>query len=408
MNKRICIAEDSKSQAKILSEILAGNGYSVVVAASGLEGLYKIAEVRPDLIISDVEMPQMDGYEFCRTVKSDSELKGIPFVLLTLLSNMKDVVKGLEAGADYFITKPYDSDVLISTVGSILDREYNGNGTAAAVSVRVEYDGKPHRFDAEPQRIMNFFCSTYENLIHQNKNLFLTKQELKKLNSHLEEKVREKTHFLEEEIKERIKAENALKDSLGNMRKTLEGTVRALAKTIEMRDPYTAGHQRRVAQLSCAIGRKMGFAQEFIDGLEVMGFLHDLGKIVVPAEILSKPGALNEFEFSIIKAHAQAGYNILKGIEFPWPVAVATIQHHERLDGSGYPHGISGDTIIMEARILAVADVVEAMATHRPYRPALGTGVALKEITGNRGRFYDPAVVDVCRALFDEKEFTFE
>ena len=152
----------------------------------------------------------------------------------------------------------------------------------------------------------------------------------------------------------------------------------------------------------------MGLAQELIDGLEVTGFLHDIGKIIVPAEILSKPGALNEFEFNIIKAHAQAGYNILKGIEFPWPVAIATIQHHERLDGSGYPHGMSGETIIMEARILAVADVVEAMATHRPYRPALGTEIALKEIIDNSGTRYDPAVVEVCRALFTEKEFNFE
>lgn len=408
MGKRICIAEDSKSQAKVLYEILTGKGYAVVIAENGLEGLYKVNEDMPDLIISDVEMPQMDGYEFCRTVKSDRNFSQIPFVILTLLSDVKDVVKGLEAGADYFITKPYDNDVLISTVESILNTQRNGNGATDPVKVRVEYDGSVHHFDVEPQKVMNFFCSTYENLISQNHNLFLTKQELKRLNNHLEEKVREKTRFLEDEISVRVKAENALKDSLVSMRKTLDGTVMALAKTIEMRDPYTAGHQRRVAQLSCAIGREMGFQQDFIDGLEVMGFLHDIGKIVVPAEILSKPGALNEFEFNIIKAHAQAGYNILKGIEFPWPVGIATIQHHERLDGSGYPHGISGDTIIMEARILAVADVVEAMATHRPYRPSLGNEIALKEIIENSGTRYDPKVVEECRALFEEKEFTFE
>ena len=408
MEKRICIAEDSKSQAKVLCEILEGKGYAVVVAGNGLEGLYKVNEARPDLIISDVEMPQMDGYEFCRTVKSDREFRQIPFVILTLLSDVKDVVKGLEAGADYFITKPYDNDVLIATVESILNTQHNGNGATDPVRVQVEYGGSVHHLDVEPQKIMNFFCSTYDNLINQNHSLSLTKQELKRLNNHLEEKIREKTRFLEDEISVRVKAENALKDSLVSMRKTLDGTVMALAKTIEMRDPYTAGHQRRVAQLSCAIGRRMGFQQDFIDGLEVMGFLHDIGKIVVPAEILSKPGALNEFEFNIIKAHAQAGYNILKGIEFPWPVGIATIQHHERLDGSGYPHGISGDTIIMEARILAVADVVEAMATHRPYRPSLGNEIALREIVDNSGTRYDPAVVEVCRALFEEKEFTFE
>ncbi|HOW53608.1 MAG TPA: response regulator [Syntrophorhabdaceae bacterium] len=408
MDKLICIAEDSRSQAKILHETLTGRGYAVVLAENGLEGLYKVNEAKPDLIISDVEMPQMDGYEFCRTVKNDRELKRIPFIMLTLLSSIKDVVKGLEAGADYFITKPYDSEVLLSTVESVLKREYSGNGTAGPVSVHVDYNGDMHRFEVDPQRIMNFFCSTYENLINQNQNLFFTKQELKRLNNNLEEKVREKTRFLEEEIAERVKAENAIKDNLVSMRKTLDGTVRALATTIEMRDPYTAGHQRRVAQLSRAIGRKMGFSQEFVDGLEVMGFLHDIGKIIVPAEILSKPGVLNEFEFNIIKAHAQAGYNILRGIEFPWPVGAATIQHHERLDGSGYPHGISGDTIIMEARILAVADVVEAMATHRPYRPSLGIEIALKEVIENSGTRYDPNVVEVCKTLFETKEFTFE
>jgi len=408
MTKRICIAEDSRTQAKILEEILVKRGFEVIVAGDGMDGLYQVNEVMPDLIISDVEMPKMNGYEFCRTVKTDKDLKHIPFILLTLLTNVKDVVKGLEAGADYYITKPYSADVLGETVESILNGGkalQNGSGPA---SVAIEIEGRLHRFQADPQKILNFFHSTYENLVSRNESLSLTKQELRKLNNHLGEKVREKTRFLEGEIAERIKAENALKESLGNMRKTLDGTVRALATTIEMRDPYTAGHQRRVAQLSCAIGRRMGLAQESIDGLEVMGFLHDIGKIIVPAEILSKPGALNEWEFNIIKAHAQAGYNILKGIEFPWPVAVATIQHHERLDGSGYPDGLSGETIIMEARILAVADVVEAMATHRPYRPALGTEIALKEIADNSGTRYDPAVVEVCRTLFTEKEFDFE
>ncbi|MDD3846140.1 MAG: response regulator [Syntrophorhabdaceae bacterium] len=408
MAKRICIAEDSRTQARILEEILTKRGYEVTVAENGMDGLYRVNETMPDLIISDVEMPQMNGYEFCRTIKTDGELKRIPFVLLTLLSNVRDVVKGLEAGADYYITKPYSAEALAATVESILTREKPGQNGTHLASVAIELDGKLHQLLADPQKILNFFCSTYENLISRNESLSLTKQELRKLNTHLGEKVREKTRFLESEIAEKIKAENALKDSLGNMRKTVEGTVRALATTIEMRDPYTAGHQRRVAQLSCAIGRKMGLPQEFIDGLEVMGFLHDIGKIIVPAEILSKPGALNEFEFNIIKAHAQAGYNILKGIEFPWPVAIATIQHHERLDGSGYPHGISQETIIMEARILAVADVVEAMATHRPYRPALGMEIALKEIIDNSGTRYDPTAVEACRVLFTEKEFNFE
>lgn len=405
MVKKICIAEDSRSQANVLRKTLVDRGYSVTVAENGLDGLYRVNEVRPDLIISDVDMPQMDGYEFCKTIKSDKEFRQTPFVLLTLLSNMKDVVRGLEAGADYYITKPYDRNMLAATVGSILGRTQGQNGASGMVTVEIEYDGRLRRFDAEPQRIVNFFHSTYENLINQNKSLLLTKQELKRLNNLLEEKVQEKTMFLEEEIAERIKAEDALKESLGNLRKTLDGTVRALATTIEMRDPYTAGHQRRVAQLSCAIGRKMGFDEEFIGGLEVIGFLHDIGKIIVPAEILSKPGRLNEFELNIIKIHAQTGHDILKGVDFPWPVSTATLQHHERLDGTGYPYGISKDAIIIESRILTVADVVEAMASHRPYRPALGTEKALEEISGNKGVLYDPDVVDACIELFRENNY---
>jgi len=175
-----------------------------------------------------------------------------------------------------------------------------------------------------------------------------------------------------------------------------------------MRDPYTAGHQNRVAEIACMIAEEMGLPKDRIEGIRVMGFLHDIGKIVVPAEILSKPGKLSEYEFHIIKAHSQAGYDILKGIELPWPVATAIIQHHERLDGSGYPQGLSGDEIILEARILCAADVLEAMASHRPYRPALGIEKALDEIAQRKGTVYDSEVVDACLRLFVEKGLRWE
>jgi PAS domain S-box-containing protein len=208
-------------------------------------------------------------------------------------------------------------------------------------------------------------------------------------------------------LKERRRAEEALEKSLKSLRKALEGTVNALATTAEKKDPYTAGHQRRVAQLACAIGEAMGLSEEYIEGLRIAGSLHDIGKIVVPAEILSKPGRLNEYEFGIIKPHPQIGYEILKGIEFPWPVSQAVLQHHEKLDGSGYPEGLSGEEIILEARILTVADVVEAIASHRPYRPSLGIENALDEIKKNCGILYDSYVVDTCLSLFNEKGFYF-
>lgn len=176
----------------------------------------------------------------------------------------------------------------------------------------------------------------------------------------------------------------------------LNGTIRALVGTLAFKDPYTARHQRRVSKIAWAIAREIGAAPEFVEGVRVMGLLHDLGKVAVPGEILNKPGKLSQQEFELLKIHPIAGHDILVDIPFPWPVALAVLQHHERLDGSGYPHGFSGDEIIPEARILAVADVVEAMASHRPYRPARHLDEAVGEISENQVRLYDPEVVGAC------------
>jgi putative nucleotidyltransferase with HDIG domain len=174
----------------------------------------------------------------------------------------------------------------------------------------------------------------------------------------------------------------------------------------EMRDPYTGGHERRVAELSVAISAELGFDENRQQGMRVAGYLHDIGKITIPAEILSRPGKLSEVEYALIKGHAQSGYDVLKDVEFPWPVAEVALQHHERIDGSGYPQGLKGDDIIIEARILAVADTVESMSTHRPYRPALGIEKALAEIEHGKGIIYDQMVVDACIKLFRDKNYT--
>lgn len=192
------------------------------------------------------------------------------------------------------------------------------------------------------------------------------------------------------------------------LRKVLEGTVQAIAAMVEMRDPYTAGHQRRVAQLASAIAAEMGLSEEQVRGIHLAGTIHDLGKIQTPAEILSKPGKLSHGEFIVIKDHAQNSYNILKDIVFPWPIAQMAWQHHEKLDGSGYPLGLKGNEIMLEARILTVADVVEAMSSHRPYRPGLGIDAALEEIFRGRGVIYDSDAADICTSLFREKGFRFE
>ena len=189
--------------------------------------------------------------------------------------------------------------------------------------------------------------------------------------------------------------------------RSMEDSVKAIAATVEARDPYTSGHQSRVAHLAVAISKEMGLLDETIKGIRLAASVHDLGKISVPAEILSKPGGLTEVEFMLVKQHVQRGYDILKDIEFPWPLAAYVWQHHERMDGSGYPQGLSGDQILLGSRILAVADVVEAMSSHRPYRPALGIEAALEEIALHRGTLYDKDVVDACIKLFHQRDFNF-
>jgi GAF domain-containing protein len=213
--------------------------------------------------------------------------------------------------------------------------------------------------------------------------------------------------MLQIEVQRRA-AEQALSENQAKLRRGLEATIEAIAATVEARDPYTAGHQRRVASLACALGKEMGLAESMQQGLHFGALIHDLGKIQVPAEILSKPTRLTKLEFDLIKTHPQAGYDIVKGIDFPWPVAQMVHQHHERVDGSGYPQGLRGDAITLEARILAVADVVEAMASHRPYRPGLGLDAALREIEAKRGQWFDAAVVDACLRLFREQGFSLE
>jgi len=240
-------------------------------------------------------------------------------------------------------------------------------------------------------------------------------KELRLVRDELEHKVVKRTEELSkvnEELSGRVmetrRAEDQLQTTLERLEKALEGTVRAMSLTIEMRDLYTAGHQRRVSSLAVAIAEELHLPQDKIEGLRLAGVIHDIGKIAMPAEILTKPTRLTKTEFQLMKDHPRIGYDILKNIQFPWPVAHIILQHHERMDGSGYPDGLLGDAILMEARILAVADVVEALSSHRPYRPALGMEKALEEIRRGRGVRYDMRVVDACMKLFKDHRYSFK
>jgi len=179
-----------------------------------------------------------------------------------------------------------------------------------------------------------------------------------------------------------------------------------MSTIVELKDPYTAGHQKRVARLAAALAEEIGLPANKVDYIRTAALIHDIGKLYVPSDIMSKPGKLSDLEYKIIRTHSESSHDILKSIDFPWPIADIAWQHHERMDGSGYPVGLKSDEILVEARILAVADVVEAMASHRPYRPALGVDQALEEISANRDKLYDSVVVDACIRLFKEKAFT--
>jgi putative nucleotidyltransferase with HDIG domain len=210
------------------------------------------------------------------------------------------------------------------------------------------------------------------------------------------------------DVTQRRAADQQVHQTIRKLESTVESVIQAISLTIEMRDQYTAGHQKRVNQLACAIAKEMHLPMERVQIIRVAGLLHDFGKIFVPTEILIKPGKLNELEFSLVRSHPQSGYNVLKSIEFPWPIADIILQHHERMDGSGYPSHLREEEIGTEARILAVADVVEAMASHRSYRPALGLDTALKEINKNKSTLYDAKVAEACLDAFLDRAFKWE
>ena len=203
-----------------------------------------------------------------------------------------------------------------------------------------------------------------------------------------------------------IRNEKKLEQTLQNLRTALNESVAAIAKISEFRDPYTAGHEKRVAYIATSIAHKLDLPERQIEGIHVMAYLHDIGKIAIPVEYLTKPTKLSPTEFEIIKGHAKIGYEILSGLQFPWPVAETVLQHHERINGSGYPQGLKGDQILLESKILAVADVVEAMSSHRPYRPALGIKIACEEISKNKGILYEPVVVDACLKLYTDGDLS--
>jgi PAS domain S-box-containing protein len=448
---QILIVEDSNIVVMELRDRLQRLGYVVAaVASSGEEAIAKAGETHPDLVLMDIRLTgPVDGIEAAEVIRARFS---IPVVYLTAYAD-EDTLQRAKVTEPYgYIIKPFQERELHTAIEIALYKHKAEEALREsekrfrelvenANDIIYTHDLEGNFTSANPAAT-RIYGYTIEEILRLNIAQMVAPEYLplawQKIRKKLEGSsqtgpyelltygkesepiwVEVNTRLLEGEgrpvgvlgiardITERKRAEEELRQSYVKLQKTLEGTVHTLVSTIEMRDPYTGRHQRRVAQLACAIAKDMSLPEERIEGLRVAGLIHDLGKINLPAEILSRPNRLGDMEYGLVQAHSQIGYDILKAIEFPWPVAQIVLQHHERMDGSGYPQGVRGDEIILEARILAVADVVEAMASHRPYRSALGMNKALEEISQNKGVLYDAEVVDVCLKLFTEKGFKF-
>jgi len=360
---KILVVDDKEENRYLLETLLAGNGFATRTATNGKEALELLRSEEVDLIISDILMPVMDGFQLCRECKADEELKGIPFVFYSsTYVELKDKEFALNLGADRYIPKPIEPEEFMKMIQGVIADAAKGK-----LKTKKRVLGEEETFKLYSERLVD--------------------------------KLEKKMLDLQRENTQRKRAEERLEN-------VLEGVIQALGRTTETRDPYTAGHQKGVTQLACAIAEEMKLSPGQLDAIRMTSLMHDIGKMSVPAEILSKPSRLTDIEFVLIKAHPQIAHDILKVIDFPWPVADIVLQHHERMDGSGYPQGLQGDEILLEARIIAVADVVEAMSSHRPYRPSLGLDKALGEIKTNKGILYDADVVDACLKLFEEGRLT--
>jgi len=555
----ILIVEDSPVEAEMLRRILFRTGYRVTVTKNGEEGLQALREHPCALVISDIQMPLMDGYELCRAIKLDEKLWGTPVILVTMLSEPKDIIRALDVGADGYITKPYVEAILLGRISLLLAEPLRRKLADERRKIQVEYGGENYNVAAGGQLMANMLFSVYENSMFLNHELMRIQNQFNLLNESLDEQVRVRTAELLAEKQNLVRANRALHtlsacnvalvrakteeelfqtvcrhivevgehlfaevsfpgdkpESIPNyvyhfgsdaisqslagwerdpenirynlaltaqqarqtklydssvgynlekltglgiksglalplinndhlygvltvfaanaeafdaaevklmeelagdiaygivtlrtraerdryaaeLRQVLEQTITAIALTLEKRDPYAAGHQQRVAGLAAAIAAEMGLAPQQVEGIRFGALLHNIGTVSVPAEIINRPDRLSDLQFSLVKQHTQTGFEIVKDIPFPWPVAQMVLQHHERLDGSGYPHGLKGEQIVLEARILAVADVLEAMTAYRPYRAALKMDAALAALTQARGTQFDPEVVDAC------------
>jgi response regulator RpfG family c-di-GMP phosphodiesterase len=489
----VLVVEDHEENRNLLKMLLEANAYKVTVAGDGVEALVAARRDPPDVIVSDVLMPNMDGFALCREWMKDEVLKSIPFIFYSATYvRVEDEQFALAEGAVRYLIKPLEAEAFLRELRATLE-QWAGHAaptpakplddlTANALhksALARKVEDKIAQLEAT-NRMLQESEARFRSLAEMSSDFYWESDAGRRLTLRTSpggklkavlppdpgvaarERRREVPPYLSPEgpgwdahravldahqpfrefelsrrdtdgttrffsisgdpvfdtsgefrgyrgvgtdITDKKRTAEQIEYHLVQIQIALMSTVKVVTALGEMRDPYTAGHQRRVAEIAVAIGSELGMDERQLEGLRVAGFLHDIGKIRVPSEILSKPGKLSPAEFQLVQVHPQASYDVLKDVEFPWPIADIALQHHERMDGSGYPRGLKGDAIRMEARIIAVADVIEAMSLHRPYRDGLGIERALAEIERGRGSVYDSAVADACIRLFREKHF---
>ncbi|MBF0473610.1 MAG: HD domain-containing protein, partial [Nitrospirae bacterium] len=422
-----------------------------------------------DLVLLDVHMPDMDGFSVCQKLRNgySHNYKYRPFVMMMTAYFDDNIDKGFDSGADDFIRKPINVKLLKRRIKNIIDSKFihdklidselklstifenaqdgimitdvhnkkimaankmscemtgysNGEMLNMGVMDLIPKDDAPlilASFDLQVKKEIIIMIDTPvkrkdRTIFYSDINAsFMSLDNKDYLVAFLRDVTQRKNLYKQLEgqrnsleINFNVRTQELI-ESLTKLRFIIDSIIKAMALTVEARDPYTAGHQRRVSNIARKIAEKMNLSNKQIEGIRVAGTLHDLGKIQIPSEILSKPSKLNEFEFGLIKLHPEIGYNILKGIEFPWPIADIVRQHHEKIDGSGYPLHLIGDDIMIEAKILCVADVYDAIVSHRPYRPALSKVVAIKEFISNKGVLYDSLVVEAFEKVVRDTGF---
>ena len=447
---RVLIVEDSEDDAQLLVRELKQCGYEPLhERVESAEAMHVALQEKPwDIILCDRDIygfNSLDAIEIIKESKMD-----IPFIIVSGMMGEEMATEARETGVHDCIRKDFRQRLVPAITRELREAELRQESRQSEEKYRQSEEKFRLLVESAPNAIFVHISGRFAYVnpaaVHllgaESAKQLLGRPILERISPEYHETIRERIRLLNEErqkvppmvqkylkldgtvitveasavpfsynneigsltylhdITERIQAEEKLWESRENLRRALESTVRAIALMVETRDPYTAGHQRRVSDLARAIAQETGITPDGVDSIRIAGMIHDIGKISVPAEILSKPVRLTKIEINLIRIHPQAGFDILKDIEFPWAIGQIILQHHERMDGTGYPLGLRGDQVCFEARILAVADVVEAMASHRPYRPGLGLESALNEISANQGTLYDERVVEACLSVF--------